>query len=149
MHLNSKVYVHLSRISFSCTSRRGEISCSLAGIKLVPLTPAFSKLAALPSFHIPSRPLRDITSELGAGSHEWRYMSDHLGCWEGGVEEGTNLTFACEHGVGREGSYGSLICGLLPGRCTNTNDEGSRLEVRLHLQPLSLITENDQRMIRE
>ena len=66
-------------------------------------------------------------------------MSDHLGCWEGGVEEGTNLTFACEHGVGREGSYGSLICGLLPGRCTNTNDEGSRLEVRLHLQPLSLI----------
>ena len=139
MHLNSKVYVHLSRISFSCTSRRGEISCSLAGIKLVPLTPAFSKLAALPSFHIPSRPLRDITSELGAGSHEWRYMSDHLGCWEGGVEEVTNLTFACEHGVGRERSYGSLICGLLPGRCTNTNDEGSRLEVRLHLQPLSLI----------
>ena len=88
--------------------------------------------------------MRDITSELGAGSHEWRYMSDHLGCWEGGVEEGTNLTFACEHGVGREGSYGSLICGLLPGRCTNTNDEGSRLEVRLHLQPLSLIRNYDE-----
>ena len=41
----------------------------------------------------PEPSLRDITSELGAGSHEWRYMSDHLGCWEGGVEEVTNLTF--------------------------------------------------------
>ena len=141
MHLNSKVYVHLSRISFSCTSRRGEISCSLAGIKLVPPHTCIQQTCRPPLLPHPEPSLRDITSELGAGSHEWRYMSDHLGCWEGGVEEVTNLTFACEHGVGRERSYGSLICGLLPGRCTNTNDEGSRLEVRLHLQPLSLINQ--------
>ena len=68
-------------------------------------------------------------------------MSDHLGCWEGGVEEGTNLTFACEHGVGREGSYGSLICGLLPGRSVQIQmmkDQGWKCACTYNLYPSSL-----------
>ena len=67
-------------------------------------------------------------------------MSDHLGCWEGGVEEGTNLTFACEHGVGREGSYGSLICGLLPGRSVQIQmmkDQGWKCACTYNLYPSS------------